>query len=502
MISKKIYSIINISMAVVFIAILLFSLTSSALLYDKASIIWMMLIGVFLFCLYFPIKKSRKVKKFLLKISRYQTTIFWSIFGILIIYQLFLQKVLPITPKYDSLLMIRGITDSKILGPYFSLYPNNEFFYFFNQFLRQFSTGNVLLWERLVDIVLSDIAIVLFKILCGWLFHSKSIGNLAGLFFILYVGIQPLFLVPYTDTYVLPFLMGALLCLLATIRCKTLNNSIVFAGLAGILSCVTYLMRPSAITYIIALAFFLLIGLKEIKAKRKLAKTIISTLSFSFFFLLCLLSFHDFIAHQKQITVQTNQQASWEYFLLLGSYGNENQRESIHGVWNTTDVALLLKKGTPSAKNTDYLNALKKRTEARGLGGTLEFYLMKFSNNVDTGVIGYHRDGLWLLEKTKTSGPWKWVQEIYYPEGKYRPRFDFILSVIWIVTVLFCIATLWRRRKSRKIAFIALSFFGGLLFLELFESGGTKYLLQYIPFVCMLAAVGARDFLIKGIRKL
>lgn len=48
------------------------------------------------------------------------------------------------------------------------------------------------------------------------------------------------------------------------------------------------------------------------------------------------------------------------------------------------------------------------------------------------------------------------------------------------------------RNRGLNINFVSLTVLGGLVFLIIFESGGTKYMLQYLPYICLLAGVGSK----------
>ncbi|MDM5146364.1 hypothetical protein ICE98_03502 [Lactococcus lactis] len=81
------------------------------------------------------------------------------------------------------------------------------------------------------------------------------------------------------------------------------------------------------------------------------------------------------------------------------------------------------------------------------------------------------------------------IQQIYYENGKLRPSFNFLCQIFWIITLISSIIALYFNR-TWKVGVVTLSLLGGLLFLLIFESGGTKYMFQYIYLICLLSGLG------------
>ena len=53
---------------------------------------------------------------------------------------------------------------------------------------------------------------------------------------------------------------------------------------------------------------------------------------------------------------------------------------------------------------------------------------------------------------------------------------------------------LWKYRPNDSLNFLILSVFGGLLFLQIFEGGKTRYLIQFLPQILILSAVGLTQY--------
>ena len=53
---------------------------------------------------------------------------------------------------------------------------------------------------------------------------------------------------------------------------------------------------------------------------------------------------------------------------------------------------------------------------------------------------------------------------------------------------------LWKYRPNDSLNFLILAVFGGLLFLQIFEGGKTRYLIQFLPQILVLSALGLAQY--------
>lgn len=485
---------------------LFFAFQSSALSINrplKVFILCLFLLLVIIFLIFYIFKRNNQKSN-----TQRLETLFWIALLVLVVFQLFLQPLLQVKPLYDAAFLIDRAQDvNASLSKYLSQYPNNILMFLINR-ATVLLFGNFLWGFEIVGIVMINLSIILLKVFAEKLFKNKAIGVIAALLLIFYTGIQPLFLVPYTDTYSLAPTLAAMLCLLLAVETRKIGLRILFSSFCGLFFIISYLIKPSTVVWLIAVSLFALLNLFNKDVRKKvliLLPSFLVTAAFSLFL------FNITISHQKDFTINHNASFPWTHFLLIGSYGNSKEPFTKHGIgdwyggWNMKDVNLTSSQKTYGAKEKVDLQAFVARTKARGFVGTIYFYIQKFRLNIDTGVVGYHRDGLWLPTHSFSSkGTLKnKMQQIFYPDGNYRSTFNFICQLIWIPTLFFAIIGLWKYRKNDCTFLVAFSLFGGILFLLLFESGGTKYLLQYLPLLLMLSAVGFYEtgIHLKSIRK-
>lgn len=526
MIKKHIYVFLNLLMLLLLGLSLYFSMQSATLMPNSRMLKVTIVIIIILFFLFvFQRKIFKRIFQFL---KEYSSQIFWILFFLVIIYQLVLIKILKVTPLYDSLEILSGLGNPKKLNTlwlypttkinYLSGYSNNQFFFFFNYGLSRF-IGTSITSFKYVNIVLIDLSVLIFKKTCEIVFNSKTVGILTGLFVLFYVGAQTFFFVPYTDTYLMLPLSLALLFMILAWK-KSGNVCFFYAILAGLFSAIVYLLKPSANIYIIALVLIILLNVagffkkSETKKKKEKRNQVLSIAIFFLTFFLSIGTFKYYVAHQDIVEINPHQSISLAYFLLIGSWGNENQKGSVnqtgrnpdhatrHGSWNPTDYRTTFSHATVNEQKKVDLKVFVERTRKRGFIGTIQFYLIKYSDVMDTGVMGFHRDGQWFYPTGNAKkGTWQYIiQQWIYPEGKFRSHFNYICQLIWIITLILSIFGLWFRRKDKLTALVSLILIGGLLFLEIFESGGTKYMIQYIPFLSLIASLGIKELYMRLVK--
>lgn len=423
-------------------------------------------------------------KKIKLNINKYENNLskyYWVTFLSLILYQFIIVFNYNALPNADAGTLLAGLNSPHHLATYLSNYPNNQLFYFLNAFISLFIGTNVL-YYKIINIIVLAFSTLLVKIVASKMYNKKIIGYYCSFIFMIYVQLQPIFMVPYTDSYCLPPLLLSSLFILESSRTRSRLWIIIFSSLAGIFFATAYLIRPSSIIFIIAFLIFAIILPQNFNRLNKFLKS----LFFCLFSVLTFSSFSFFINNQNYTNINSDIQIPMVHFLLLGSSGDPYSDEANHGTWNEEDITL-----THSQKNTNKMKevATKKlleRLKSRTLFENLLLYLQKYRDNSDTGVIGYHRDGLWLNYDKSSKNIF---YQLFAEKGYYRNYFNFFCQILWLFTLFFCLySTLFVRIRNNYM--VILTIIGGLLFLLMFESGGTKYLLQYIPWICLLSGAG------------
>lgn len=107
---------------------------------------------------------------------------------------------------------------------------------------------------QIINVVLIDIAIILTKMIGDTLSTAKSIGTVSAIILMLFVGFEPLFIVPYTDTYSLVPALLTFYLIIDVIKNREKWFAVLEMIMAGCTLAISYLMRPSTVVFVIAIA--------------------------------------------------------------------------------------------------------------------------------------------------------------------------------------------------------------------------------------------------------
>ena len=100
-----------------------------------------------------------------------------------------------------------------------------------------------------------------------------------------------------------------------------------------------------------------------------------------------------------------------------------------------------------------------------------------------------------LYEFTKDNAFAQFIRDFFLNSDKNSFRFYSLLKqAVWIVMALGLVFALWKYRPNDSLNFLSLAVFGGLLFLQIFEGGKTRYLIQFLPQILILSAVGLTQY--------
>ena len=100
-----------------------------------------------------------------------------------------------------------------------------------------------------------------------------------------------------------------------------------------------------------------------------------------------------------------------------------------------------------------------------------------------------------LYEMTKNNPLAQFVRTFFLSiDKKEYVYYALIKQLVWIVMSLGLVMTLWKFRPDDRINFLNLAVFGGLLFLQIFEGGKTRYLIQFLPQILLVSALGLSQY--------
>ena len=92
---------------------------------------------------------------------------------------------------------------------------------------------------------------------------------------------------------------------------------------------------------------------------------------------------------------------------------------------------------------------------------------------------------------TKDLPPAKWVRTYFLSTDRPQYRYyEFVKQLVWIVMAAGLVLVYLKKKNDDELHFLSLAVFGGLLFLTIFEGGKTRYLIQFLPQILLLASIG------------
>ena len=152
-------------------------------------------------------------------------------------------------------------------------------------------------------------------------------------------------------------------------------------------------------------------------------------------------------------------------------------------------------------KNEYIIKEIKRRLKEYGPIGLLGHLYTKQSLTVAEGTLGWlYRDV--ENEKTPVINPLyepytkdllvaKWIRTYFLSTDRPQYRYYvFVKQLVWIVMAAGLVLVYLKKKNDDDFHFLSLAVFGGLLFLTIFEGGKTRYLIQFLPQILLLASIG------------
>jgi integral membrane protein (TIGR03766 family) len=422
------------------------------------------------------------------KVQRFFSWIFikhryWAVsvfVGLVLIWQIIFVWFLHPAIGWDVSAIHDGLTDttSSEMVAYFSLNQNNlPILLWQHQLAEWFSTTSWLFFDY-VTLLLVDLA-VLLNLLTVRLLNKKYLLPaiyLHGLWLLVF----PWLIVPYTDTWVLPFVSGCLFfysCLI--------NSEIGFLGKVGssvglgIVASLGYFIKPSALIPVIAI---LIIEVLSFFAKKWQFKGRLLVLAITLVTAAGTYAIGNYqLQNQDYIAINKERAIPMIHFMNIGMTGD--------GGYSAEDALEMAKLPTKEARVEYSKEQIVERLKERGFFGYLGFLFKKHQNNTADGTFAWLKEGSFIQagEKPNGKGFTRWLQDGYYLYGERIANFRFIAQVWWVLCLLIIVLG-WKQQEKFK-QMLRLSLVGGFMFLLIFEGGRSRYLIQFLPIILLLASL-------------
>ena len=368
--------------------------------------------------------------------------------------------------------------DVNIIG-YFSIYPNNL---------------GILLLQHQIAVIFHQTSWIFFDFVTIVMVDLAALFNLGSIFVIdksklpiilyiqaLWLAIFPAIIVPYTDTWVMPFVAFYIFCYAIIAHSKIGNFwKLFFVILDGLTVGATYFIKPSAIIPIIAIIIVELINLMNVRNKQWIWFFLVMSI-FTFSVGGSYYKISQVITNQTYIHVNNFRAVPMIHFINMGlsKTGGYNAKDSYK-------MVILINK----QDRIDYsVKSIKKRLHKMGFSGYVAFLVQKQRNNTSDGTFGWLHEGISIPNKyTPDKHGFKGkLENFVLLYGNNVGDFRFLTQIFWCIW-LGLIFFAWK--DDRKITqILRLSLVGGFIFLLIFEGGRSRYLIQFLPVFLILATL-------------
>ncbi|QMU08774.1 TIGR03766 family XrtG-associated glycosyltransferase [Levilactobacillus suantsaii] len=299
----------------------------------------------------------------------------------------------------------------------------------------------------------------------------------------LWLAFFPAITIPYTDTWVLPAVSFYILCycVLAYSNAPKLLKALAALGF-GMGVSAAFFIKPSAI--VPAIAIVLIEGLTLLKPQPHhwlwlglLALLLTGSTAGSY------IVGHHVVQTQTYIRVNQARAKPLVHFINMGLSGQ--------GGYNAKDSYKMVTTLNKQARINYSVTTIKRRLRRLGLTGYVAFLWQKQQHNTSDGSFGWAQDPLLAQRRHfPTSPSWSGhLENFLFLYGRNLGDLRFLTQIwwcLWLGLIFFA----WH--DDRKIIqALRLAFVGGCLFLLIFEGGRSRYLIQFLPVLLLLATLNS-----------
>lgn len=457
---------------------------------------------IFILIILFIAKKLLKnrreqVKRIITAIESKTTLIIVVLFIALVIFQVLMIRNLYFETTWDVEHIVNTVKNFAKTGvfenntycgtfPYFSLYPNNLFlaniFAVISKVVILFSEDYIYRTLMVIGVILVDISgILMVKTIEN--FTDKKILKIIGMVgFMVFIGVSPWLLVPYSDTYSILFPISVLYNY--TKKEKKAYNYL----LIGLCSYMGYLIKPTVIIVLIAIVIIefgkALTKLKEKSNQRKMAKNL--TFVIIGIVMVGLLKFG--------LSKVTNYQANKEYEISIFHYLMMGISQESTGSFSHNDVDRSLSVDKYEERIKLNKEIFVQRLQGMSLRDLCEFYTKKILVNYNDGTLAWGREGgFYNVINQHEDRLANIMKNFYYNHGTIFYLYTNIMQFIWIFILVFILIGAILKKFDKNISVTFLSLIGLTTFLLIFEARA-RYLYLYSTYYIIMAILGIESF--------
>lgn len=310
------------------------------------------------------------------------------------------------------------------------------------------------------------------------LLFDDCVALVTLVFGFLFIGLSPWALVPYSDTFSMPFTVGILYC--AVCRQGSKYNLPVMLFLAGI----GYLIKPTVIFIALSLLLAMLSSAKSIDSLKQRFRRLIPDLRVAACTVLVLVAVvvvKGSCAHSVPNLDDAAAQGM-THFLYMGA------NDDAGGVYNVDDIEFSSRFTDSKERSAAEIAGWKERISSMGPLGTVALVGKKTLTNFADGMFGWTFEGNFFFQFEGHSSLGASLIGAHGNTKLYR-MFQIVSQSIWFFILIGVSLGFLRGNVSVGEGAVYFSICMLAVFLMVFEARG-RYLVLYLPYFVMLGVAG------------
>lgn len=425
-------------------------------------------------------------------IQHYHMVYLWTFILLTLVWQVAVVMLMSGDSNWDSGLIIKAlIGDLPGKSAYFSHNPNTISLMFLERRIWLISGQpgfqNFVLILNFINIFLIDSAVLLTGNVAKNWFGGISQKLLFTLSWFLIV-MSPWTAMPYSDIWAF-FLTALTLYLIDQLsRQKQTNYKFILAFCLGLVIVMSYYIKPSLI--ITGIAAIIVLLFKSIEDyKFVFNRTMLVSL--------CLvligagggiLANHSFLSYQDFVKIDRTQAHPLTHFMAIGMQDDGG----FYRPYANLDLSIK----SPTKRNQANIKLIHARLrQFNGLTNYQKFLVQKQINNTSDGSFGWGQEGDFLYPNHGKNQQLNrtLVRRLFVKNGAVRTNnfeYRFVAQLFWVSVLIGLVGAAFL--DDWKVQLLKYTVVGFMLFLLIFEGGRSRYVIQFLPVMLMLAAVGGR----------
>ncbi|MBJ6745256.1 hypothetical protein JEQ21_02065 [Streptococcus sp. 121] len=420
-----------------------------------------------------------------------------AVIVVLTVFQILLLLSAQLLIRRDAAVVFLGafkLSKPLSIASYLTRNPNNLPLFLYERWFYNL-LGPAALWVMQgINILATNLsALILFK--GTETFWGRKRADLVFLFYTALLVASPFFMAMYTDMLAFPFISLQFFFAMGLLKS---NRTKRMALQLGLVTALAYLLRPTVLVTVLAL-FLILFFTKDWR------KLLLGLSLFSLSFAVVHVPLQRAMDQQTEVNLVEGDGLAKTplLFVNLGlTYSGTDQEDMKEGLLAYLDPEVREEYNNGMFAEENVKKEILRRIREYNFWTFTEHTVYKQSQTVLSGTLNwiYYED----VEREKTP----YISPLYEEVGSQpfftwirrhfisfdRPEFGvyaWVKQVVWIALAWGIVRASRRYAGERTdLQFVLLAVLGGFLFLQVFEGGKTRYLIQFLPQILALSSLG------------